>query len=642
MPGSVLWTVASDAATHLWQSTLFLIAAAGLAVLLRRYSARVRYGIWLAASVKFLLPFAGIAMVGSWLAPRGPAAVAPEPRVLFMFETIGASAVTSVPVHATWTGAGPGAGHPALDWLIPVCAALWAMGALAVVGMFCRRWRQTAQVARASTAMDSGREVDMLRALEQRRGLRSPVELRLTDAAVEPSVFGIVRPVLLWPEGISARLDDAHVEAILAHELAHVERRDNLMAAVHVAVQAIFWFHPLVWWLGSRLIEERERACDEAVLAAGGTPEIYAEGLLRTCRFCVESALACAAGVTGGELRARVQNILRQPAVRRLSAGGKLLLGAACVGMVTVPLCFGLAYPMRTFARLPLTAVAQAVPPPPPPAPPPPEQAQEAGQENKAPAKVPDFAVTSVKPDKSGAMMVRMMFQPDGFSATNVSLKQLILLTWGINDERLSGAPSWIDHANYDIEAKVDGADVPALKGLTIDQRREMVRKLLEDRFALKTHEETKELPVYALVVAKGGPKMHEAKAGDTYPNGVKGPDGKGGAGMMWFNGKELTAQGVPISNLMRFLSNQTGRTVIDKTGLTGNYDFTLELPARQGPMAMQKPSGSDAAGADSAPEDAGPSIFTLVQDQLGLKLESTKAPLSVVFIDHVEQPSEN
>jgi uncharacterized protein (TIGR03435 family) len=250
--------------------------------------------------------------------------------------------------------------------------------------------------------------------------------------------------------------------------------------------------------------------------------------------------------------------------------------------------------------------------------------------------------VASVKPDKSGTMMVRIMFQPDGFSATNVSLKQLILLTWGVNDDRISGAPSWIDHANYDIEAKVDSADVPAMRNLTIDQRREMVRKLLEDRFGLKSHEETKELPVYALVVAKGGPKLHEAKPGDAYPNGFKGPDGKGGAGMMMFNGKQLTAQGVPISNLTQFLSRQTQRTVIDKTGLTGKYDFTLDVPGMPKLGPMQKPAEDNAAGADSASEDSGPSIFTLVQDQLGLKLDSAKAPLPVVIIDHVEQPSEN
>ncbi|HKR26898.1 MAG TPA: M56 and DUF3738 domain-containing protein, partial [Acidobacteriaceae bacterium] len=630
--GSLLTTLLSNSDGHLWQSTVCLVAAAMLVLLLRRHSARVRYAIWLAASLKFLVPLAAIARLGSLLAPRSPAPPVLHSRLEIVFETVGVGLMSPVaaplasqePARATTA-----ANHPWTLFLL-ICTAVWICGALIVIGLFCRRWLQASRVKRAATPLDSGREVQILRALEQAHGVRRPIELRVTDAAIEPSVFGVFRPVLLWPAGISAHLDDTHVEAILAHELAHIERRDNLAAAVHLLVQAIFWFHPLVWWLGARLVEEREHACDEAVLTAGGAPEIYAEGLLRTCRFCVESALPCAAGVTGGELRARVRGIMRHTAVRRLNAGIKWLLSAAAVGIVAVPFCFGLAHPMQV--RLP--ALLQAAPPPPPPSPPAAQQDEQgASKPGTPPAKVPDFAVASVKPDKSGTMMVRIMFQPDGFSATNVSLKQLILLTWGVNDDRISGAPSWIDHANYDIEAKVDSADVPAMRNLTIDQRREMVRKLLEERFGLKSHEETKELPVYALVVAKGGPKLHEAKPGDTYPNGFKGPEGKGGAGMMMFNGKQLTAQAVPISNLTQFLSRQTQRTVIDKTGLTGKYDFTLDLPGMPKLGPVQKPADDNAAGADSASEDSGPSIFTLVQDQLGLKLDSAKAPLPVVII---------
>lgn len=638
--GSLLWTVLSNSAGHLWQSTVCLLAAAALALLLRRHSARVRYAVWLAASLKFLVPFAAIARLGSSLAPRSLAPPVLRPRLVF--ETVGVGLGPFVP-PVPWHGSAstPAAGNQPLALLIPICAAIWICGALIAIGMFCRRWLQAFRVQRAAMPLRSGHEVQILRALEQARGSRRQVELRLTDAAIEPSVFGIFRPVLLWPAGISAHLDDTHIESILAHELAHIERRDNLAAAVHVLVQAVFWFHPLVWWLGARLVEEREHACDEAVLAAGGTPEIYAEGLLRTCRFCVESALPCAAGVTGGELRARVRGIMGHTAVRRLNAAGKWLLSAVAVGVIAVPFCFGLAHPMPVR----LSAHVQAAPPPPPQPPPSAAQHDEQGasQPGTPPAKVPEFAVTSVKPDKSGTMMVRLLFQPDGFSATNASLQQLIQLTYDIHEpSRIIGAPSWIDHANYDIEAKVDGADMPLMKNLTLDQRREMIRKLLQDRFALKVHLESKELPVYALVVAKGGPKLHESKPGDTYANGIKGPDGKGGAGMMRFDGKQLIAQGVPIDNITRFLSNQTGRTVVDQTGLTGKYDFTLDLPARQGPMAMGKPPESDAAGADGASEDAGPSIFTLVQDQLGLKLESSKAQLPILIIDHVEQPSEN
>jgi uncharacterized protein (TIGR03435 family) len=258
--------------------------------------------------------------------------------------------------------------------------------------------------------------------------------------------------------------------------------------------------------------------------------------------------------------------------------------------------------------------------------------------------KVPEFAVASIKPDKSGSGGVRIMFGPDGFSATNIPLKLLIREAFSVNDDQISGLPDWTGSSMFDIDAKVDSADLGVMDKLTLDQRKQMMRTLLTQRFGLKTHQETKDLPVYALVVSKSGSKLHEAKPGDTYPNGMKMPDGKtGGQGMIMFNPQgQLTAQGVPISDLTRILSGQTQRTVVDKTGLTGIYDFTLQMPPRKGPIPMPKPaSDGPPAGGDEA-EDTGPSIFTTLQDQLGLKLESQKAPLPVIVIDHVEQPSEN
>ena len=121
--------------------------------------------------------------------------------------------------------------------------------------------------------MDAGREIEALRRLECSTGVRRPVPLLQTSAALEPGIFGIFRPVLLWPEGISEHLSDEHLEAILAHELRHVHYRDNLAAAAQSLVEAIFWFHPLVWWIGAQMVRERERGCDEEVLAMGSRPE---------------------------------------------------------------------------------------------------------------------------------------------------------------------------------------------------------------------------------------------------------------------------------------------------------------------------------------------------------------------------------
>jgi uncharacterized protein (TIGR03435 family) len=169
-----------------------------------------------------------------------------------------------------------------------------------------------------------------------------------------------------------------------------------------------------------------------------------------------------------------------------------------------------------------------------------------------------------------------------------------------------------------------------------------MLRPALADRFKLKVHTETKQLPVYKIVLAKGGSKLKEATAGDTYANGIKGPDGVGRPGMMRFGPGQLTAQAVPMTSLTNMLSQQLHRTVLDKTGLTGKYDLELNWTPDQGADPMFKgPEGSPQRG-DAAPDSSGPSIFTALQEQLGLKLQSAKGPVETLVIDHVEMPSEN
>ena len=261
---------------------------------------------------------------------------------------------------------------------------------------------------------------------------------------------------------------------------------------------------------------------------------------------------------------------------------------------------------------------------------------------------LPSFEVASIKPNRSGELRISIGFQPGRFTTTGTTVKQLIALAYDVRDIQVSGGPSWIDSERYDIEAKEPDSVVEELPKLPSDQRGEqlhlLVQSLLADRFKLKLRHESKELPVYALVIAKNGPKLQESKPGDTYPNGMKGPDGRGQAGMMRTGPGELTGQGLPTESLARLLSQQLGRTVLDQTGLKGNYDFTLKWTPDQSSAAV--PVGPDAGktGADTAPspESSGPSIFAAIQEQLGLKLESRKGPVDNLVIDHVERPSEN
>ncbi len=255
-------------ADHLWQSTAFAAVVGLLTLLLQSNRARVRHGLWFAASVKFLIPMSLLIGLGSrieWKAEpvRSPVTVAVA-QVVEPF-TLNSTAMPA----------------PVESRLPAVVYALWVSGVVALACSWFFRWR------RIQHAVRSGREIPM----------NLPLRVVCAATMLEPGVFGIFRPVLLLPDGIFDRLTPSQMKAILAHELCHVRYRDNLLAAVHMLVETVFWFHPLVWWLGKRMIEERELACDEEVLADLGNAQAYAEGILKVCKHYVESPLVCASGL---------------------------------------------------------------------------------------------------------------------------------------------------------------------------------------------------------------------------------------------------------------------------------------------------------------------------------------------------------
>jgi uncharacterized protein (TIGR03435 family) len=237
-------------------------------------------------------------------------------------------------------------------------------------------------------------------------------------------------------------------------------------------------------------------------------------------------------------------------------------------------------------------------------------------------------------------------------------------LAYGVTDSQISGGPGWLNSEKFDIEAKADDSSIAEPWKLSEEQRKlaqdrskRMLQALLADRFKLTLHRETKELPVYALVVAKNGPKIQQASTDELRPANAKEPQDfrKGppngpilkGRGLFMRPG-QLTGTAAPLTLLAETLSNQPelGRIVLDKTGLQGNYDFTLKwaLDERQNQM-FRGPGdgGKEGPGSDNAPPpDSGPSLFTAIQEQLGLKLESQKGPVEILIIDGAERPSEN
>ena len=250
-----------------------------------------------------------------------------------------------------------------------------------------------------------------------------------------------------------------------------------------------------------------------------------------------------------------------------------------------------------------------------------------ASQATDSTAKLPAFDVISIRPNNNSTQMnggnfsrrVGVRTTPDGFSASSLDLKSLIAIAYGVKPDQVSGGPGWIDSNRYDIEAKVVAANGATPQPLTREQSNLMLRSLLADRFKLAVHNETKEAPIYELIVAKNGPKLQPAKPDQPFRMTV------GGSG-------KATMEVDQISALIYQLSLQVGRPVVDKTGLTGKYDIKLEWARDTGPSV----------GTATADNTSGPSIFTAVQEQLGLKLQPAKAPVDVIVIDQVEQPTAN
>jgi beta-lactamase regulating signal transducer with metallopeptidase domain len=308
---------------HLWQSTIFAGGVGILTLALRQNSARVRYILWFCASVKFLVPFALLAALGSHIPHEPPNSEMNTGGAQVLSIAID-RIVAPMPVTAHVIGTAPliaASGHPWLNLL----GILWACGALAIGAYWLLGWRRIRRVLAASTPS----------------AIDFPIPVRTSAVMQEPAVAGIVRPVLLVPDGIEGWLSIEQLRAVLAHERCHVKRRDNLKAALHMVVESLFWFHPLVWWLEKRLIAERERACDEEVLVEGINAKDYAEGIVRVCQNYLESPLRCAAGVGGGNLTSRIEAILNPPRQMRLSALQAILLSGIATAVVAEPIVSG-------------------------------------------------------------------------------------------------------------------------------------------------------------------------------------------------------------------------------------------------------------------------------------------------------------
>jgi bla regulator protein blaR1 len=613
-------------ADHLWQSTLVAAFVGALTPALKRNRAQVRHALWLAASLKFLLPFAALVALGQQI--EWPQATASAQPVLTIVDSVGQPFSSSATNNQPTTAIGQRGASPR-ERVVSVLVGLWALGSTVLLAMWIHRWRLVASTLRRADAITEGRVVEAFRRIEANR---LPTALRIVscDSRMEPGVFGWRSPVLLWPRGIEDRLSDAQIDAILSHEIAHLRRHDNFTSALHMTVQTIFWFHPLTWWIGARLIDERERACDEDVVRAGSRPDVYAESILKTCQYFVETPLTCVAGVTGSDLKKRIEQIMRHEAHVALNVSKRILLGAAFFAATAGPVALG----VLTGARLSAQVVAPA-------------------------ANAPTFDVASVKANNSGPGRMGGRGGPGRIDFTNMPLRRLIRQAYDIHETQILNGPDWLDSQGFDITATFAGDPTP-------ERRRVLMQTLLRDRFKLTFHAEKRDMPIYALIVARPdkrlGEGLRKTAEGACLPRGAGlpaapstsgpppappspfDPNAEAPCGSIIFGPGRLLAHGVPIDMLANSLGGLPAitafnRIVQNQTGLEGTYDFDFkfanEFAGRGG--GFVPPAGAAAP----TPGDE-PALFTALQEQLGLKLDARRSTVEVMVIDSVEKPDPN
>jgi uncharacterized protein (TIGR03435 family) len=556
-------------------------------------------------NVRYLLACAALAAMAAapvltWSLLRAPA---PYPAAIAFAAPISTAASTAVRnVPASF----PAGGHravpaPFLPWVV----AVWIAGAMVFWLRLLGGWI-FAERLRSRLVRPAPREWQQaLDRLKTRIRVSRPVRLLVSSLVQTPAVVGWLRPVVLVPVGALAGLPLEQVEALLLHELAHIRRHDYLVNVVQSVVEALLFYHPAVWWISGHIRAERELCCDDAAVSVNGDVDTYVRALAEL-ELARPAHLKTVMAAAGGSLAHRIGRLLGQsrPAPRTLSGPG--IIAAAIFLAITALAVFG------------------------------------------QPAARPKFEVASIKPSQGrGFMMVRPL---PGRLTADASLKLLMQNAYTVQPFQVAGGPDWIDSNHFEIEAKADGNAGRAQIFL-------MLQSLLEDRFQLKIHRETRELPVYALVAARSGLKLPPPKEGacvspapDAVPEWAGGrmtPPGQAppplarcGSVSVMLDARGARMQGgkIPMPEFIRILSMVLGRTVVDKTGFTALFDVRLDFLPDEATAAMPPPP-PDAAGASP---DSSPSILVALREQLGLRLESTKGPVEVIVVDHVEQPSAN
>lgn len=536
----------------LWQGLLIALAYAVARKVVRQSQPR-----YVLACITLAILLAAPVVTFRILAPIRPVAANPYVGKVPVTSAAATDAATSAAGTITLTA------HMRRDVLMPWVVALWFAGAIVFWVRLTGGWLIAARMRRISIRQAPSDWQRILDRIKARIGISLPVQLLVSALVQAPTVIGWLRPIVLMPVGALTGLQAEHVEMLLAHELAHIRRHDYLVNVLQSVAEAMLFYHPAVWWISGHIRAEREVCCDDIAVATTGDAFTYACALadLASRRPAFPNAALAA---NGGSLPERIGRLLNQP-VRpgRQSAApivATILLGLAAWGLSAQ------------------TQPARRV-----------------------------FEAVSIKPNELGGGHSHS-HASDGRLEAEMTAKSLIEMAFQIKSFQVSGGPGWLDENNYTIVATTGNATA-----LTNELLGQYLQSLLTDRFHLVYHRETKQLPVYDLLVAKNGPKL------TPHANDKEGTSSQGRNGAFHMTGTDLTMAG-----LSSFLAGHLDRPVLDRTGIQGRYDVKLE---------WSSPEVADAAS---------PSIFSALQEQMGLRLEAAKGPVEILVVDNIDKPSGN
>jgi bla regulator protein blaR1 len=585
---------------HLWHCTLFALLAAFFALSLRSYNAKLRFWVWFVASAKFLVPFSMLIALGARSAYSPPARQAGNvalsvPVAVQVAQPFGVElAVRPTPEPVSSKHKWPA-----------VAITIWFSGCL---GLVVKRWRDW-QLLRSAVRTSTGSRI------------QAEIPVRFSRALLEPAVVGWRHPVLLLPDGIVDRLSEPQLHAVVVHEEFHARRKDNVFASIHMLVELLFWFHPLVWWIGARLIAERERACDEEVLRRGAEPRVYAESILAVCKAYARSPLTAASGITGWTLNRRIEEIMINRNLRKLGMLRTVGLIAAGVSILAVPVFTGIFNSNHLLAQSPVMPRFQSV-------------TVEACKD------LPNIRRGYGYGRSGGVMRTGCMPLADD---KGLGLIQRAYVRFGDRATvwpailPIKGKPSWFSSDLYEIIGTAP-VDTPQemMEG-------PMLRAALEDRFRLRLHKESAEVPVYTLKAQLAGPKLNPFIEGSclSLPAAYPPPELPTGQRYCMVRAKiqppGLDAEGASLGDFANLLSRVLDMPVVDRTGIAGRFNIHIEFaPDASTPAYLP---GGEIAHRATAPMPETPTMAQALE-QLGLHLERGSGTQAQLVIDDVEKPA--